>query len=372
MPAGWRAAGSFSAAPRSCTNPGVQGTSYGRLDDGTEIRRFVLRNARGMRARVLTYGAILESLEVPDRAGALANVVLGLGSLGDYAARSPYFGAVVGRYANRIARGRFELDGTAYQLARNDGPNALHGGGRGFSRRAWEVVASDAGRLRLARTSPDGEEGYPGTLRVEVAYALEDDALRLDYAAETSAPTVLNLSNHSYWNLGGEGSGTALDHELTVHAGRFTPVDATQIPTGELRPVEGTPFDFRRPTPVGARIREGDGQLLIGRGYDHNWVLDAEPAGDGLRPAARLRDPPSGRVLEVLTDQPGLQFYSGNFLDGTLVGPSGRAYRQGDALVLETQHFPDSPNQAHFPSTVLRPGERFRSTTVLRLTTDAA
>jgi aldose 1-epimerase len=331
----------------------------------------VLRNARGMRARILTYGAILEGLEVPDRAGAPANVVLGLTSLRDYDTRSPYFGAVVGRYANRIARGRFELDGRTYQLARNDGPNALHGGVRGFSRRAWQVAASDERRLRLVLTSPNGEEGYPGTLRVEVAYTLEDDALHLDYAAETDAPTVVNLSNHSYWNLGGEGSGSALGHELTIPAGRFTPVDATQIPTGELRDVAGTPFDFRRPTPVGARIREGDGQLLIGRGYDHNWVLDSAPGAGGLRPAARLRDPRSGRVLEVLTDQPGLQFYSGNFLDGTLVGPGGHAHRQGDALVLETQHFPDSPNQPAFPSTVLRPGERFRSTTVLRFTTDA-
>lgn len=349
----------------------MQTTFYGSLDDGTAIQRCTLQNARGMRVQILTYGGIVERLEVPDRAGTLANVVLGLTSLQDYEARSPYFGAIVGRYANRIAQGRFTLDGVACELARNDGPNALHGGMRGFSKRTWEIASSDSRRLRLAYTSPDGEEGYPGTLRVEIDYTLEDDALKLDYKAETNAATVLNLSNHSYYNLGGEGSGSALDHELTIPAERFTPVDATQIPTGELRAVESTPFDFRRPTPIAARIRANDPQLLVGHGYDHNWVLDA-PGRDGLRLAARIRDPRSGRVLEVLTDQPGLQFYSGNYLNGTLVGPSGRAYRQGDALVLETQHFPDSPNQPHFPSTVLRPGEQFRSTTILRFPVEAA
>lgn len=347
----------------------MQSDLYGTLDDGTEVHRLVLQ-APASRVAVLTYGAAIERLEVPDRAGRMGNVVLGLRSLADYAARSPYFGAIVGRYANRIAGGRFALDGREYHLARNDGPNSLHGGSRGFDKRVWDVVAADSRRVELAYTSPDGEEGYPGTLRVRVAYALEGDrALRLDYRAETDAPTVLNLSNHAYWNLGGEGSGTVLDHELLIEADHFLPVDAGAIPTGELRPVDGTPFDFRRPAPIGARVRADDPQLLVGRGYDHCWALR-----DGVVPAprraARLRDPASGRVLDVLTDQPGLQFYSGNFLDGSLIGPGGRAYRQGDGVALETQHFPDAPNRPGFPPTVLRPGGVFHSTTLLRFSAD--
>ena len=343
----------------------MQAELYGHLDDGTEVRRCVLESP-GLRVAVLTYGAVVSSLEVPDRLGRMGNVALGLPALEDYVRHSPYFGAVVGRYANRIARGRFTLDGVERHLPCNDGPNSLHGGVRGFDKRVWDIVDAGARRLELAYASRDGEEGYPGALRVRVTYELDGErALRIGYAAETDAPTVLNLSNHAYWNLAGEGSGTALDHEVQIEADCFTPVDATQVPTGEVRPVGGTPFDFRRPAPVGARIRANDQQLLAGRGYDHNWVLRGGVTA-APRLAARVRDPSSGRVLEVLTDQPGLQFYSGNFLDGTLVGPGGCAYRQGDALVLETQHFPDSPNQPAFPSTVLRPGERFRSTTLLR------
>ena len=338
---------------------------YGRLDDGTDVRRCML-DSPGLRVAVLTYGGTIAALEVPDRAGRLGNVVLGLPGLAEYVRRSPYFGAIVGRYANRIARGRFTLDGAEHHLACNDGPNALHGGVRGFDKRVWDIVDAGPRRLELAYVSEDGEEGYPGTLRVHVAYELDGDrTLRIGYGAETTAPTVLNLTNHAYWNLGGEGSGTALDHELQIEADSFTPVDPTQAPTGEIRPVDGTPFDFRTPTPIGARIRANDPQLLAGRGYDHNWVLRGGAAA-APRLAARVRDPRSGRVLEVLTDQPGLQFYSGNSLDGALVGPGGHAYRQGDALALETQHFPDSPNQPAFPSTVLRPGRRFGSTTLLR------
>ena len=345
----------------------MQAELYGQLDDGTDVRRCVLQ-VPGLRIAVLTYGGIVSSLEAPDRAGRMGNVVLGLPTLADYVRRSPYFGAIVGRYANRIAQGRFTLDGVDHHLACNDGPNSLHGGVRGFDKRVWDIVGAGARRLELARVSEDGEEGYPGTLRVRVTYELDGDcSLRITYWAETSAPTVLNLSNHTYWNLAGEGSGTALDHELQIEADGFTPVDLTQIPTGEIRPVDGTPFDFRAPTPIGARIRANDPQLVAGRGYDHNWVLRGGITS-APRLAARLRDPRSGRVLEVLTDQPGLQFYSGNFLDGSLVGPGGRAYRQGDALVLETQHFPDSPNQPSFPSTLLRPGVRFGSTTLLRFT----
>ena len=337
---------------------------YGRLDDGTEVRRCVLE-APGLRVAILTYGGVIASLETPDRAGRMGNVALGLPSLAEYVRRNPYFGALVGRYANRIAGGRFTLDGREVALARNNGGNALHGGLRGFDKRVWDIVAADARRLELAYTSADGEEGYPGTLRVHVAYELDGNALRIGYRAEADAPTVLNLTNHSYWNLGGEGSGTALDHELQIEADHFTPTDPTQIPTGELRAVDGTPFDFRAPTPISTRIRDNDPQLLAGCGYDHNWVLRGGVM-DAPRLAARLHDPRSGRVMEVLTDQPGVQFYSGNRLDGSLVGPSGRAYRQGDGLALETQHFPDSPNQPGFPSTVLRPGGHFRSATVLR------
>ncbi|WP_426954454.1 aldose epimerase family protein [Muricoccus radiodurans] len=343
----------------------MQAEHAGLLDSGEPVQRLVLE-AAGLRVAVLTYGGILERLEVPDRAGRMDNVVLGLGSLAAYSRVSPYFGAIVGRYANRIAGGRFTLDGREHRLACNNGPNSLHGGNRGFDKHVWHVDDGDRRQVQLSRISPDGEEGYPGTLQVSVRYALEADrTLRISYRAETDRPTVLNLSNHSYWNLSGEGSGTALDHELEIAADRFCPVDSTAIPTGELRPVEGTPFDFRRPTRIGARLRAADPQLLVGRGYDHNWAL-RDPVTPGPRLAARLRDPASGRVLEVLTDQPGLQFYSGNFLDGSLVGPGGRTYRQGDGLALETQHFPDSPNHPHFPSTVLRPGETFRSSTLLR------
>ena len=340
--------------------------SYGRLEDGTDITCCELV-APGIRVSILTYGGIIETLEVPDRTGAYANVVLGLPSLHDYVTRSPYFGAIVGRYANRIARGRFALDGKTYQLACNNGPNALHGGMHGFNSRAWTIEPqTDPHRLQLMRVSPAGEEGYPGTLTVRVAYTAGDNSLRLEYEALTDAPTVLNLSNHAYWNLAGEGSGTILDHELRIPAAAFTPVDETQIPAGILQPVDGTPFDFRRPTRIGARIGANGRQLSTGQGYDHNWVLDAPAPDSGLRIAAEVYDPQSGRRLEVLTDQPGVQFYSGNQLDGTLTGLSGRAYGSRDGIALETQHFPDSPNHPAFPGTTLRPGEHFRSVTIFR------
>ena len=340
----------------------MQAEIFGHMDDGTEVHRCRLE-VPGLRVAILTYGGAVASLEAPDRAGRMANVVLGLPTLAEYVRHSPYFGALLGRYANRIARGRFVLDGVEHQLACNNGPNTIHGGVRNFSKRVWTIGATDGRRLELSYTSEAGEEGFPGTLRVHVAYELtEDRTLAIHYHAETSAPTVVNLSNHTYWNLAGEGSGSALGHEVQIDADRFTPVDDTQIPTGEIRPVEGTPFDFRTPAQVGARIRGNDKQLLPGRGYDHNWVL---PGGvtEVPRRVARMHEPNSGRVLEVSTTQPGVQFYSGNSLDGSLVGPGGHAYRQGDALVFETQHFPNSPNQPNFPSTVLRPGERFRSTT---------
>jgi aldose 1-epimerase len=359
-------------------HPSVTSSSFGALADGTPIERFTLRSGRGVSVSVLTLGGIVQSLEVPDRAGRPANVALGFADLAGYTseaylADNPYFGAIAGRYANRIAGGRFTLDGREHRLAANDGPNSLHGGERGFDRRVWtgEVVQRPgAAGVALAYVSPAGEEGYPGRLAVEVRYTLDDrDRLRIDYEATTDAPTVVNLTNHTYWNLAGEGSGTVEDHRLQLVASRFTPVDAAAIPTGAIEPVAGTPLDFRRPQAIGARLREGHPQLAAAQGYDHNWVLDGEGGDDGLAVAARLRDPASGRALEISTTEPGIQFYSGNFLDGTLYGTSGRAYRQGDGLALETQHFPDSPNQPAFPSTVLRPGEVLRSSSVYAFST---
>ncbi|GKQ34257.1 aldose epimerase family protein [Streptomyces sp. A012304] len=339
---------------------------FGKLADGTEIHSWSLENG-GTRLTVLSYGGIVQSLEIPDREGRRKNVSLGFGTIEEYVAGSPYFGALIGRYGNRVGEGRFTLDDQTHQLSVNDGANSLHGGARGFDQRVWDVEpftrGSDVG-LYLSRTSPDGEQGYPGTLRVRVTYTLTRDGdWRVDYEATTDAATVVNLTSHVYWNLAGEDSGSVLDHELELAASRYTPVDAGLIPTGELAEVAGTPFDFRRAKTVGEDIRVADQQLLHAKGFDHNWVLDK---GVTARPehVATLRDPASGRTLRIATTEPGLQFYSGNFLDGTLVGGGGTVYRQGDALCLETQHFPDSPNQPSFPSTVLRPGGTYRSTTV--------
>ncbi|GGS20000.1 aldose epimerase family protein [Streptomyces griseoviridis] len=339
---------------------------FGTLADGTKVYRWSLENG-GTRMRVLSYGGVVQSLEIPDRRGRYENVSLGFDNLDDYVARSPHFGALIGRYGNRIAKGRFTLDGTAYQLSVNDGENSLHGGALGFDYRVWDVEpftrGSDVG-LVLRYTSADGEMGYPGTLRAKVTYTLTRSGdWRVDYAATTDKATVVNLTSHVYWNLAGEGSGTVEDHELSIAASRFTPTDAGLIPTGELAKVAGTPFDFRRAKPIGRDIRAGHPQLVLAKGFDHNWVLDK---GITARPEhiATLRDGSSGRTLRIATDQPGLQFYSGNFLDGTLTGTGGSVYRQGDALCLETQHFPDSPNQPSFPSTVLRPGETYRTTTI--------
>ncbi|GGL68118.1 aldose 1-epimerase [Streptomyces fumigatiscleroticus] len=339
---------------------------FGTLADGTKVYRWSLENG-GTRLKVLSYGGIVQSLELPDRRGRYANVSLGFDNIEDYVARSPHFGALIGRYGNRIAKGRFTLDGTAYQLSVNDGENSLHGGALGFDYRVWDVEpftkGSDVG-LYLYYTSVDGEMGYPGTLKTKVTYTLTRGGdWRIDYEATTDKATVVNLTSHVYWNLAGEGSGTIEDHELSIAASRYTPTDAGLIPTGELAKVAGTAFDFRKSKPVGRDIRAGHPQQVLAKGFDHNWVLDK---GITARPEhiATLRDPSSGRTLRIATDQPGLQFYSGNFLDGTLTGTGGRTYRQGDGLCLETQHFPDSPNQPSFPSTVLRPGETYRTTTV--------
>jgi aldose 1-epimerase len=349
--------------------PSISSEPWGRTSEGA-VQRWTLTNKHKVRIRILTYGGILQSIDVPDRRGRRANVTLGFDNLADYVAKSPYFGSITGRYANRIANGRFTLDGTTYQLPINNEPNSLHGGTVGFDKRIWSATPfrkDGAVGLVMRFTSPDGDQGYPGRLAATVTYTLTDgNGIRMDYRATTNKPTVVNLTNHAYFNLQGEGTGSIEDHRLILRASRYTPVDATLIPTGELARVGGTPMDFRRATAIGARIRDGFEQLVIGRGYDHNWVLDRRRSGPeaGLELAARLSDPTSGRVLKVLTTEPGIQFYSGNFLDGTLVGTSGRMYRQGDGLALETQHFPDSPNHANFPSTVLRPGQVYRTTTV--------
>lgn len=343
---------------------------YGETPDGTQVELFTLANPGGVVIRIITFGAIVVSAEAPDRDGTSRNVMLGYVDLAGYVADTRRFGATVGRYANRIAGGRFKLDGVEYQLDRNSPPNALHGGVRGFDKAVWSAEPSvGAAAVTLRHRSPDGDQGYPGALDVSVTYSLSsDDVLSIDYAATTDRPTIVNLTNHSYFNLAGEGTGDVYGHELEIAADAFTPVDATLIPTGERRAVAGTPFDFRAPQLIGLRLRDADEQLQRGRGYDHNFVLRG--AAGTLRSVARLRDPSSGRVLEISTTEPGLQVYSGNFLDGSRIGPSRRCYRQGDGLCLETQHFPDSPNQPDFPSTVLRPGQAFRSTTVWRFCTD--
>ncbi|WP_330304330.1 MULTISPECIES: aldose epimerase family protein [unclassified Streptomyces] len=339
---------------------------FGKLADGTKIYRWSLENG-GTKLKVLSYGGIVQSLEIPDRHGKYKNVSLGFDNIEDYVAKTPYFGALIGRYGNRIGKGQFTLDGTSYQLSVNDGVNSLHGGVKGFDKHVWDVEGftkgSDVG-LHLYYTSIDGEMGYPGTLKVKVTYTLTKHGdWRLDYEATTDKATVVNLTSHVYWNLAGEGSGSIYDHELKIAAARYTPVDSGLIPTGELAKVAGTPFDFRHAKTVGEDIRIANQQLLYGKGIDHNWVLDKGITGKPEH-VATLRDPSSGRTLKIATTEPGLQFYSGNFLDGTLVGTGGHIYRQGDALCLETQHFPDSPNEPSFPSTVLRPGQTYRTTTV--------
>ena len=342
---------------------------FGRIPDGNSVDVFTLTNPGGMQVRAITYGAILQAIRVPDRAGQLSDVALGFDDLDGYLKSSPYFGAVVGRYANRIAKGRFTLDGKTYTLTVNNGPNTLHGGVTGFDKVVWEAEPfrhGDTVGVTLAYTSPDGDQGFPGTLRARVTYTLTPaDELIVDYAATTDQATPVNLSQHTYFNLAGEGNGDILGQVLAINAARYTPVDATLIPTGELVALAGTPFDFRTPTAIGARIDKQDPQLQNGRGYDHNFVLDRSSPAGGLIVAARVVEPTSGRTLQISTTEPGLQFYSGNFLDGTIRGKSGHVYPLRSGFCLETQHFPDSPNHANFPSTILRPGEEYRSRTVL-------
>jgi aldose 1-epimerase len=362
-------------SPQAPASPSVARSAFGALANGTPVERFLVR-AGAIELEVMSYGAIIIGLRTPDRDGRPEDVVLGFDRLEDYVAHSPYFGAVVGRVANRIAFGRFTLDGVQHTLATNDGAHHLHGGTHGFDREVWSPTPFEderAAGVRFSRTSPAGEEGYPGTLEASVEYALgEDGTLAIEYAATTDEATVVNLTQHSYFDLSAGRAANVGGHKLTIRGVRITPVDAGLIPNGELMEVAQTPFDFRRPTAIGARIDDRHEQLRFAGGYDHNFVLDASPAGGTLALAARVEEPISGRTLEVRTTEPGLQFYSGNFLDGTLRGKGGRVYAHRAGFCLETQHFPDAPNHAHFPSIVLRPGATYRSRTVFTFGADRA
>jgi aldose 1-epimerase len=348
----------------------VTSQPFGKMPDGTPVEIYTLSDG-AFEARIATYGGIVVSLKAPDRNGKTADVVLGFDDLDGYVANfngsaDAYFGALIGRYANRIAHGSFTLDGHKYSLPLNNGANTLHGGPHGFNNVVWKAKPVADG-VELSYLSKDGEAGYPGNLTATVRYTLVKGDLRIEYSATTDKDTVINLTNHSYFNLAGQGD--ILNHQLTLHASRFTPVDAGLIPTGELKAVESTPFDFRKATAVGSRINADDAQLHLGRGYDHNWVLDLDSGGGKLAEAAELYDPGSGRLLKVLTDQPGIQFYSGNFLDGSIKGKGGKPDVLHAALCLETQHFPDSPNHPDFPSTELKPGQRYHTVTVYSFST---
>lgn len=355
----------------SMDKPGgsIDKASFGKTLDGTPVEIYTLRNESGTEARIMTYGGIMQSLKVKDKSGNFGDVVLGYDTIDGYLTNSPYFGALIGRYGNRIAKGKFTLDGVNYTLAVNNGPNSLHGGLKGFDKVVWKAKENwspEGPGLKLTYVSKDGEEGYPGTLSVTADYTLmEDNAIRVVFHATTDKDTICNLTDHSYFNLAGKGE--ILDHVVYINADKFTPVDSTLIPTGELRPVEGTPFDFRIPTAIGARIGQDDQQLKFGNGYDHNWIL-AKPMGQfGL--CARVTEPTTGRVMEVWSDQPGLQFYSGNFLDSTITGKGGWVYKFRDALVMEPQHYPDSPNHPEFPSVELKPGQNYENTIVYKFST---
>jgi aldose 1-epimerase len=351
---------------------------FGKTKDGTPVEAFTLKNKQGVKLRAITYGATVVSLETPDNTGKFADIVLGYKTVGQYEKASPYFGAIVGRFGNRIAAGKFTLDGKEYTLALNNGADglksSLHGGNRGFDKVVWKaegLVHNGEQGVRFSYMSRDGEEGYPGNLNAKVTYWLNDKSeWRVDYELTTDKATPVNLTQHSYFNLKGEGRGDILGHELSISAAKFTPVNQAMIPTGELRPVAGTPLDFNYPTPIGARIGADDEQLKLGGGYDHNFVLKrpflARLFGKHLFPAATVHEPASGRVLTILTSEPGIQFYSGNFLDGTLSGKAGASYPKRSGFCLETQHYPDSPNQPSFPSCILRPGKVLKSTTVFK------
>ena len=343
----------------------VKKETFGTTPDGKAVELYTLANSRGLEVRVITYGGIVVSIKTPDKQGKFADITLGFDDLAGYLTKNPFFGALVGRYGNRIGQAKFALDGKEYILAKNNGPNALHGGLKGFDKVVWQAQPfekeGEAGVV-LKYTSVDGEEGYPGTLNVTVTYTLDDsNSFSLDYYATTDKATPINLTNHAYFNLAGEGNGNILGEEMTINADHFTPVDATLIPTGKIASVKGTPLDFTHPAPIGARINDPYEQIVLGGGYDHNFVINRQ--GPGLVLAARACDPASGRVLEVDTTEPGVQFYTGNFLDG-VHGKHGHVYQKRAGFCLETQHFPDSPNKPEFPSTILRPGKSYHSKTV--------
>ncbi|MEZ0350987.1 aldose epimerase family protein [Mycobacterium sp. pR1184] len=356
--------------------PSIASEPFGQAG-GTPVTRYTLTNGHGMRVRILTYGGIIQTIEVPDRAGHVGNVVLGFptldGYVGNTGSAKPYFGAIVGRYGNRIAKGAFSLNGNEYHVPINNNGNSLHGGTAGFDTKVWQASpqrTSDSVSLTLQYISPAGEMGYPATLTTAVTYTLnQKNELRIDYHATTDAPTVINLTNHSYFNLAGEDTLDIYGHRITIHADNYTPTDPTQIPTGQIAQVQGTPFDFTSPTAIGAHITANDPQLLLAHGYDHNWVIN-RGNNTGLVEAATVEDPQTGRTLTVSTTEPGVQFYTSNFIDGAFTGTSGRIYRQGAGFTMETQHYPDSPNHPNFPTTTLNPGQTYDSTTVFGFGTE--
>jgi aldose 1-epimerase len=363
---------SFPQASSAAGKHAIKRDAFGKTPDGNSVDVYTLTNAHGLEVRVMNFGGIVLSLRVPDRNGKLDDVVLGFDSLEPYFTNNPHFGSIIGRYANRIANGKFTLDGTEYTLPKNDGPNTLHGGVHGFDKKLWKAAPSENRNgvaLTLRYTSKDGEEGFPGNLRMKIVYTFSDsDELSIDYEATTDKATPVNLTSHGYFNLAGQGTGDIFAHQLLINADRFTPVDRNLIPTGELLPVKGTPLDFTQSTPIGARIADKYEQLVLARGYDQTFVINRK--GPGLELAARVHEPTTGRILEIRTTEPGVQFYSSNFLDGTLTGKQGRVYKQHYALSLETQHFPDSPNHPSFPSTILRQGQTYHSRTVYKFSTD--
>ncbi len=351
-------------------------TPFGKTNDGTAVEQYILRNSHGMQATVITYGGVLQSLKVPDKNGKVEDVVLGFDDVQGYQAGTAFFGATIGRFGNRLAGGAFELDGKRYQVPLNDGPNSLHGGAQGFDKQVWkatQVKAKDSVGVTLTYLSKDGEMGFPGNLKTEVTYRLNDNnELHIDYTATTDKPTVLNLTNHSYFNLAGAGNGDILKQVATLHASHYTPVNATLIPTGELAPVKGTPMDFLKPTPIGQHIKDDHPQLKFAEpkqgGFDFNWALDAK--GDVKQLAAEVHDPESGRRLQLYTSEPGVQFYTSNFLDGSVKGKAGKTYQHWSGFTLETQHFPDAPNQPNFASTRLNPGQTYTQHTLFKFTAD--